>query len=121
MGRIYGDLRERTLAFGERILHLTQSLPNDPRGWTIGKQVCRSGTSVGANVWEADAAHSDADFTYRISIARKEANETSYWLELAARANLVDREYANTLKSEAEELTRILGAVIKRMHDREPD
>jgi len=78
MGRIQGDLTERTLRFGVDILGLLKQLPQDTGGWVVGKQLCRSGTSIGANIREADAALTDADFAHKMSIARKEASEAEY-------------------------------------------
>ena len=76
MGRLTGDLEERTLCFGVETLAALAKLPNEARGWIIAKQLGKAATSIGANVWEADAALTDSDFAHKISIARKEASET---------------------------------------------
>ena len=88
MGRIAGDLKERTFRFGTAALAALADLPSQTQGWIVGKQLGRSATSIGANVWEADAAQTDSDFAHKISIARKEASETQYRLELSHRAGL---------------------------------
>ena len=118
MGRIVGDLKERTLRFGERVLAVVAALPNESRAWIVGKQLGRSGTSVGANVWEADVALTDADFANKISIARKESSETQYWLELATRSRLISTELFNELHNEACELGSVLGTIVRKTQER---
>lgn len=117
MGRLVGDLKERTLRFSEVVMLAIADLPNETRGWIIGKQLGRSATSIGANVWEADAALTDSDFASKISIARKEASETRYWLELASRLRMLPSEKLGTLAAEAEELGRVLGAVVRKTQE----
>ena len=117
MGRIIGDLKERTLRFGEDVLNVVAALPNEPRGWIIGKQLGRSATSIGANAWEADVALTDADFAHKMSIARKEASETQYWLELACRSGLISREQRDKLHGEACELGSVLGTIVRKTQE----
>ena len=76
MARIRGDLLGRTFEFAKSMLTIVDSLPNNNKGWEIGRQMIRCGTSVGANLREADNAQTDADFIYKCSISRKEASET---------------------------------------------
>ena len=118
MGRIVGDLKERTLRFGERVLTVVAALPNETRAWIVGKQLGRSGTSVGANVWEADVALTDADFANKISIARKESSEAQYWLQLATRSRLISSEVFNELHIEACELGSVLGTIVRKTQER---
>ena len=118
MGRIVGDLKERTLRFGERVLAVVAALPNESRAWIVGKQLGRSGTSVGANVWEADVALTDADFANKISIARKESSEAQYWLQLATRSRLISSEVFNELHIEACELGSVLGTIVRKTQER---
>ena len=118
MGRIVGDLKERTLRFGERVLAIVAALPNETRAWIVGKQLGRSGTSVGANVWEADVALTDSDFANKISIARKEASEAQYWLQLATRSRLITTEEFNELHHEAFELGSVLGTIVRKTQER---
>ena len=118
MGRIIGDLKERTLCFAERAMEAVALLPHEQRGWIVGKQLGRCATSIGANVWEADAAFSDADFASKISIARKEANETLFWVELARRTRLLDGPLCPELADEAMEFARILGTIVQRIQNR---
>ncbi len=92
-------------------------LPNEPRGWIVAKQLGRSASSIGANVWEADAAHTERDFCHKISIARKEASETKYWIELVTRAQLLPQETCRSLAHEAEQLTKILSTVLRKTQE----
>lgn len=114
-GRLQGDLADRTFQFSLEILAVVDALPEGTNGWVLGKQLLRSGTSVGANVREADHALSDAEFVQRCSIARKEASETQYWLQLCRDSNLLrpTQELSQTIR-EADELMRILSTIVKR-------
>ncbi len=73
---------DKTYAFASRIIKLYRYLTQEQREYVLSKQVLRSGTSVGANVEEAVAAASRADFIHKLTIAAKEARETAYWLRL---------------------------------------
>ncbi len=117
MARIQGDLKERTACFAEAIVNVSDDLPNNNKGWVLGRQLIRAGTSIGSNVYEAEHARSDADFAYRCSVARKESSETFYWLDLCRRCGLLEADKANRLAAEADELMRILSAIVKRTED----
>jgi len=86
----------------------------DKRNTNYPNQVLRSGCSIGANVEEAQAAHSKRDFIYRILIALREARETHYWLRLIRDSNAVGREHSSALISEAEQLKKVLGAIASK-------
>ena len=73
----------------------------------------RSGTSVGANIEEAQAGQSRADFLSKMSIASKEARETLYWLKLLEKAELISDDRLQALKQEADEIVRILTSIVK--------
>jgi four helix bundle protein len=97
-------------------------LPKSAAGAVLVKQLIRSGVSIGANMEEADGASSKADFINKVTIARKEARETHYWLQLIKKAELIHHE-ANLeelakLIAEAEELKRILSAIINKAKDK---
>lgn len=117
MGRLIGDLKERTLRFGTNALAALAELPREPRGWVAAKQLGKAATSIGANVWEADGALTDSDFASKISIARKEASETQYWLELCRRSELLPSRILSPLATEAEELARILATIVRKTQD----
>jgi four helix bundle protein len=82
------ELCDRTRAFALRIIKLYQGLPRNEVGRVIGRQLLKSGTSIGANVEEAQAGYSRPDFAAKMSIALKEARETRYWLTLLLESEL---------------------------------
>ena len=84
----------------------------------MANQLLRSGTSVGANVEEGQAAQSEADFVSKYSIARKEARETHYWLRLLAESRIVPSNKLADLMAESNELIAILTAIIKKVQSR---
>lgn len=107
------DIKERTFGFSLEVIRLVQKL--DERSIVskiIGKQVLRSGTSIGANVEEAQAGQSRADFNSKYSIALKEARETVYWLRLLNESGLAPKQDCEALLQEADEISRILGSII---------
>src|ERR687895_502583 len=99
------DLKLRTKQFGLRIIKLFSSLPKSAEAQVLGKQVLRSGTSVGAHYYEACRAKSDADFISKLEGGLQELEETTYWLELIAEADIFTEERLKPLHNEAEELT----------------
>jgi four helix bundle protein len=106
------DIRTRTFRFALQIIALVEKLPNTVSAKTIGKQLVRSGTSIGANVEEATAAHSKSDFVYRMNISLREARETLFWLRLLDASKILQSgDSAGTMK-ESDEITRILGAIV---------
>ena len=112
----------RALDFGVRIIKFADKLPKSAAGVVLVKQLIRSGVSIGANMEEADGASSKADFINKVTIARKEARETHYWLQLIKKAELIHHE-ANLeelaqLTAEAEALKRILSAIINKAKDK---
>jgi four helix bundle protein len=106
------DIRSRTFRFALRIISIVEKLPDTVAARTIGKQLIRSGTSIGANVEEATAAHSKRDFTYRMNVALREARETLYWLRLLEASRILEASAAIPLIQEADEICRILGAIV---------
>jgi four helix bundle protein len=105
------DIRERTLQFAVRVIQTIRHLPEDAATRVLAYQLVKAATSVGANVEEADGAESPRDFVHKMSIARKEARESRYWIRIV-RASIVDNENWNSLQQESEELARILSAII---------
>jgi len=100
--------QERCLVFSASVLKLVYQLPRSPATRTISDQLLRSGTSVGANVQEAKAAESRADFVHKFQIALKEARETFYWLSLLQRSELLQGVLLEELVQEASEIAAIL-------------
>lgn len=105
---------ERSFEFAVRVVRLCRFLDDKDRSTrTLASQLLRSGTSVGANIEEAQAGHSKADFTAKMSIARKEARETLYWLKLLKAAEIIDADKLVDITKEADELVRILTSIVK--------
>ena len=106
-------IQEKSYLLALRIIELIKKFPQKTEGFVIGNQLGRAGTSVGANVEEAIAAFSKDDFIYKMSIALKESRETHYWLRLTRDSRLISKEDIDSIISEAEEVMRILGAIVK--------
>ena len=108
------DLRPRTKMFARRIIRLYVALPKaEAAAQVLGKQVLRSGTSVGANYREADRARSKAEFISKIGDCLKEADETLYWLELLLEESFVPAKRLRPLLNEADELVAIFTTISK--------
>src|SRR6266498_878423 len=101
------DLRKRTKMFALRIIKLYASLPKTTEAQILGKQVVRSGTSVGAHYREAKRARSTAEFISKVEVTLQELDETIYWLELWE-SQIVTEARLSSLKDEAEQLMKIL-------------
>lgn len=107
------NIRERTFKFSVSIIHLTQNLPRTTAGFAIGNQLIRSGTSIGANIEEAQNAGTRKEFIHILTISLKEARETEYWLRLIAETKLT--AYAvTTLLEEVKEIIKILTTIVKK-------
>ena len=109
------DLRNRTKAFALRVIKLFVALPKSPEAQVLGKQILRSGTSVGAHYHEACRAKSDADFVSKIEGGLQELEETIYWLELINEAGIFNGERLQPLHQEAEELTAMFVTMVKNV------
>ncbi|MCB0210171.1 MAG: four helix bundle protein [Anaerolineae bacterium] len=108
------DIQERTFEFAKRVVKLHQYLYE--LGGTervLAGQILRSGTSIGANLEEANAGQSKPDFINKCNIALKEARETLYWLRLLIECHLVSSERLSPLISEADEIVAILTTIVK--------
>ena len=106
-------LVDKSIAFAARIIKLHDYLIKNKKGLTIAKQIVRSGTSVGANINEANYGQSIADFIAKMHIALKETAETEYWLKLLFMSDCIDEEMSKSLLEECLEIKRILIASIK--------
>jgi four helix bundle protein len=107
------DLRTRTKNFALRIIRLFAALPKTPEGQVIGKQLLRSGTSVGAHYREATRARSDAEFISKLEGGLQELEEAAYWMELLSESAIVVPGRLCELQKEADELTAILITCVK--------
>ena len=108
-----GDLKDRTRRFALAVIALYGSLPKSTVPYVLGRQLLRSGTSVGAHYRESQRAKSNADFISKIEGALQELEETAYWLELLRDSRYSTPERIEPLYAEANELTAILVSVAK--------
>ena len=107
------ELLDRTKAFAIAVIRLHNALPRRSDAWTLGRQLLRSGTSIGANYRESQRSRSSLEFISKVHIALQEAEETCYWLELLVGAGIVANEVVGPLLQESTELCAILSAVIR--------
>lgn len=112
------DLGERTKEFALRIVRLYIALPKTTEAQVLGKQILRSGTSVGAHYREARRAKSDPDFISKIEGGLQELDETCYWLELIVEAGIINAERVKPLRDEAENLIAIFVTIVKRVKEK---
>ena len=103
----------KSKAFAVRIIRFYKYLTEEKKEFVLSKQILRSGTSIGANIRESYSAQSKADFIAKLYIALKEANETSYWLELFCESEIINTEEFESLNKDLEELIALLTATIK--------
>lgn len=106
-------LKIKSYAFSVRIVKLCQYLNKEKKEFLLSKQVLRSGTGIGALVREAEFGQSRADFVNKMSIALKEANETSYWLFLLKDTGYIKDEEFISLSTDCDELIKILVVSVK--------
>ncbi|MFB3813578.1 MAG: four helix bundle protein [Terriglobales bacterium] len=103
-------LRERSKKFALDALVLTDQLPNNSKGWVLGKQLLRSATSVAANYRAAGRARSRAEFVAKLGVVVEETDESVFWLELIESAGLLTKDRVDSVLREANELLRIFSA-----------
>ncbi len=110
----------KSFAFAIRVVKLYKFLLDEHKEYIMSKQLLRSGTSIGANVNEAIAAQSKKDFISKMSIANKEARETSYWINLLIATKYLDinEEHVQTLQKNVDEIIKILTSIIKTSQER---
>ena len=107
------ELEERLVDFAVRIVKLSAGLPKTPAGKHIAGQILRSGTSPAPNYGEARGAESHADFVHKLRIVLKELNETSIWLRVIERSQILRKELLTDISGESRELCRIFTASLK--------
>lgn len=107
------ELKERTMDFALRVLKVVESLPEGTKGWAIGRQLVRSGTSVAANYRAAARAKSNADFIHKLGTVEEECDETLFWLELITKDGLLPDSKLSPLMQEADELLAIVVSSIR--------
>ncbi len=108
-------IQNKSYSFALRIVKLYLFLKEDKQEYILGKQILRSGTSIGANVEEAIGGQSDKDFLSKMSIAYKEARETHYWIRLLSDSGFIKPNEKDSLINDCEELLKIIGSIQKSM------
>ncbi len=106
-------IKDKSFQFSIKIVEIYKILIETKREYVMSKQLLRSGTSIGANVREAEHAESKADFIHKLSIALKEANETEYWLDLLYETAYLNVLMYNTLKKDITEILKLLISIVK--------
>ena len=117
------DIHDRLLRFGIRVIKLSKILCKNPENRIIANQLIRAGTSVGANMQEADAGSSKKDFINKVNISKKEIQETNYWLKIIKGADLINHDKnkkdLEDLLDESDQLKRIIGAILFRAKEKQ--
>lgn len=107
------DLRSRTKKYARRIIRLFRALPRDAVAQCLGRQLLRSGTSVGANYREAYRARSKAEFIAKVGDCLREVDESAYWMELLVDEKIIASSKLTSLMDETEQLTAIFVTILK--------
>ena len=108
-------IENKSFDFAVRIVNLYKYITNEKKEFVLSKQLLRSGTSIGANVAEAQKAQSNADFTAKLYIALKEANETNYWLKLLYRTEYLTDDEFDSIAKDTDEIIAILMSITKKL------
>jgi four helix bundle protein len=104
---------EKSYAFAIKVVKTHLYLSGTKKEYTLSKQFLKSGTSIGANIEEAQGGQSRRDFIAKTQIAYKEARETHFWLRLLKDTQFLDESLSKDLLSDCEELLRIIGTILK--------
>jgi len=116
-GRVMSDnvILGKSSDFAVRVVKLYKHLCDDQKEYVLSKQLLRSGTSIGANINEAQAGQSKADFIAKMAIASKEARESKYWINLLIKTDYLNKDdkHVQTLVSEIDEIVRLLTSIVK--------
>ena len=113
MSKEKGNVESKAFKFAKNIIDVVLSISKNEIKFVLGKQLMRSGTSIGANIEEAKGGILKPDFTHSMNIAKKEARETLYWLKLLVEFDFINKNKLNDLISDCEELIKILTSIVK--------
>lgn len=109
-------IEDLTFNFAKRIVFLRKKLVSaEDKEYVISKQILRSGTSIGANISEAEHPQSTADYLNKVSIALKEANETKFWIRLLRECNYITIEEENSLLDDCHRIIKILVSIVNKV------
>ena len=106
-------IETKSFDFAVRIVNLYKHLSNDRKEFVLSKQLLRSGTSIGANVSEAQRGQSKADFVAKLSVALKEANESLYWIKLLYKTDYLTEVQFISLEKDITEIIKLLVSICK--------
>lgn len=109
-------LQQESYNFAIRVVRLYSHLRDNKHEYILSKQLLRSGTSIGANLREAQQGQSRADFAAKLTIALKEADESLYWIELLKEAGVLTNDEFNSIYSDCEELVKMLVSETKKLY-----
>ena len=107
------NIEHKSFLFSVRIVKLARYLQEEKKEYILSKQLIRSGTSIGANIVEAQQAQSRADFISKLSIALKEASETNYWLRLLNATEYLSESEFSSIIADCKEIERILTSIFQ--------
>ena len=107
-------IETKSFEFAVRTVNLYKHLIDNKKEFVLSKQLLRSGTSIGANVTEAQKGQSKADFNVKMNIALKEANESEYWIRLLYRTEYLTKEEFNSIEKDIKEIIAILVSICKK-------
>jgi len=113
------DIAERSALFADRCIEASFAMPDNGVAWELQRQFVRASASIGANLAEAKGVLTKRDFSHKVSLSLKEAHETLFWLRRITNARLIPLESTSGLIGEADELIRILTAILKRARSNE--
>ncbi len=113
MDKKSNPLADKSYVFALKIVKIYKTLISAKKEYVLSKQLLRSGTSIGANIAEANGAISKADFSAKVSIAYKESLETKYWLNLLRDSGFIPEDHAEDLVMDADELSKIMFSILK--------
>ena len=111
-------IQERSFAFAIRVVKLCKYLQDEQKEYILTKQLMRSGTSIGANVAEAQQAQSRADFTAKLNIALKETSETKYWIRLMKETDYLTDPEAASILTDCCEIEKLLVTILKSLREK---
>ncbi len=106
-------IRDKSYAFALEVVKLSKVLQDESKEFVLSKQILRSGTSIGAQIREAEHAQSRADFIHKMSIALKEANETEYWVDILHDSGFMDESMYKIYHDQISEILRMLISIVK--------
>jgi len=113
------QVKDKSYQFALRIIRLCKQVREKHKEYHVTGQLLRSGTSIGANVEEANAGQSKKDFTAKMSIASKEARESHYWIRLLTDSDYLEKDMAKSVLSDCDELIRLLTSIVKTAQARQ--